>query len=160
MCRECQPEELKLLLRLVPTATSYGCTAEYRHLVRHRALAPNRRHAAEDTFLLEAGTFWKSTRERRTHRRARPGGRVFVDGKGSETRGRGAAGPPPSFGRRAIVAILGSINRAGTHRPGPDHDLARVHLEEQGQAYLERAKSIVLETLQQITAESRPIRWK
>jgi ribonuclease J len=81
---------------------------------------------------------------------------VFVDGKGigdvedvvlRDRRHLSADG--------LVVAILGIDQQTGELIAGPDLISRGFIFEEQGQAYLEQAKSLVVETLQQLTAESR-----
>jgi ribonuclease J len=53
------------------------------------------------------------------------------------------------------VAILGIDQQDGHVIAGPDLVSRGFMLEQQGQAYLEQAKGVVMEALEQITAESR-----
>ena len=149
-------EELKLLLRLVRPRYFVPVHGEYRHLVRSRALAHTAGMRPEDTFLLEEGHVLEIDPNGARIGAPVPVGRVFVDGKGigdvedvvlRDRRHLSADG--------LVVAILGIDQQSGELIAGPDLISRGFIFEEQGQAYLERAKSIVLETLQQITAESR-----
>ncbi|MFI5394833.1 MAG: ribonuclease J [Candidatus Binatia bacterium] len=149
-------EELKLLLRLVRPRHFVPVHGEYRHLVRHRALAQSVGMSAEDTFLLEDGHVLEIDRSGARVAQPIQAGRVFVDGKGigdvedvvlRDRRHLSADG--------LVVAILGIDQQTGELIAGPDLISRGFIFEKQGQAYLEQAKSIVVETLQQITAESR-----
>ncbi len=149
-------EELKLLLRLVRPRYFVPVHAEYRHLVRHRALAQAVGVPAENTFLLEDGHVLEIDDSGARHGAPIQAGRVFVDGKGigdvedvvlRDRRHLSADG--------LVVAILGIDQQSGELIAGPDLVSRGFMLEQQGQAYMERAKSVVVETLAQITAESR-----
>ncbi len=149
-------EELKLLLRLVRPRYFVPVHGEYRHLVRHRALAQAVGLAPENTFLLEDGQVLEIDRSGARHGTPIQTGRVFVDGKGigdvedvvlRDRRHLSADG--------LVVAILGIDQQSGELIAGPDLVSRGFMLEQQGQAYMERAKGVVVETLAQITAESR-----
>jgi ribonuclease J len=149
-------EELKLLLRLVRPRYFMPVHGEYRHLVRHRALAHSVGMALEDTFLLEDGQVLEIDPSGARRGESVQAGRVFVDGKGigdvedvvlRDRRHLSADG--------LVVAILGIDQQSGHVIAGPDLVSRGFILEQQGQAYLEQAKSIVVETLEHITAESR-----
>jgi len=149
-------EELKLLLRLVRPRYFVPVHGEYRHLVRHRAVAQSVGMRPEDTFLLEDGHVLEVAPSAASIAEPVSAGRVFVDGKGigdvedivlRDRRHLSADG--------LVVAILGIDQQSGELIAGPDLISRGFIFEEQGQAYLDRAKSVVLETLQQITAESR-----
>ncbi|MFN8624667.1 MAG: ribonuclease J [Candidatus Binatia bacterium] len=149
-------EELKLLLRLVRPRYFVPVHGEYRHLVRHRAVAQSVGLRPEDTFLLEDGDVLAIDTSGARLAEPVPAGRVFVDGKGigdvedvvlRDRRHLSADG--------LVVVILGIDKHSGELIAGPDLISRGFMFEEQGQAYFERAKSVVVETLQQITAESR-----
>ena len=149
-------EELKLLLCLVRPRYFVPVHGEYRHLVRHRALAHTVGMTPENTFLLEDGQVLEI--DPSGARRSTPiqAGRVFVDGKSigdvedvvlRDRRHLSADG--------LVVAILGIDQQDGHVIAGPDLVSRGFMLEQQGQAYLEQAKGVVMEALEQITAESR-----
>ncbi len=149
-------EELKLLLRLVRPRYFVPIHGEYRHLVRHRALAQSVGMAADSTFLLEDGHVLEI--DAGGARVADPvhAGRVFVDGKGI-----GDVEDVVLRDRRhlssdgLVLAILAIDQHSGELIAGPDLVSRGFIIEAGGQEYLERAKSVVVETLQQITSESR-----
>lgn len=149
-------EELKLLIRLVRPRYFAPVHGEYRHLVRHRALAQSVGVRPEHTFLLEDGHVLHIDPDGARLGEPIQVGRVFVDGKGI-----GDVEDVVLRDRRhlssdgLVVAILGIDQQTGELLSGPDLISRGFIFEEQGQAYLERAKSIVLETLEQLTAESR-----
>jgi ribonuclease J len=149
-------EELKLLLRLMRPRYFMPVHGEYRHLVRHRALAHSVGVAPENTFLLEDGQVLEIDPVGARLSEPVQAGRVFVDGKGigdvedvvlRDRRHLSADG--------LVVAILGIDQQSGQVIAGPDLVSRGFMLEQQGHAYLEQAKSVVVDTLDRITAESR-----
>ncbi len=149
-------EELKLLLRLVRPRYFVPVHGEYRHLVRHRELALSVGMPADTTFLLEDGHVLEV--DAQGARRAEPVqvGRVFVDGKGI-----GDVEDVVLRDRRhlssdgLVLAIVGIDQQSGELIAGPDVVSRGFIFEEAGQEYLERAKGVVVETLREISAESR-----
>jgi ribonuclease J len=148
-------EELKLLIRLVHPQYFVPIHGEYRHLVRHRGLAQAVGMAPEATFILEDGHVLEI--DANGARRAEPvqAGRVFVDGKGvgdvedivlRDRRHLSSDG--------LVLAILAIDQHSGELIAGPDL-MSRGFIEQNEQEYLERAKGVVSEALQQITPESR-----
>src|SRR5450759_5078899 len=75
-------EELKLLLRLVRPRYFVPIHGEYRHLVRHRAVAQTAGMRPESTFLIEDGNVLQVDAEAARIVEPVHAGRVFVDGKG------------------------------------------------------------------------------
>ena len=149
-------EELKLLLRLVRPRYFVPVHGEYRHLVRHRALAQAVGMPPEHTFLMEDGHVLVIDPGGARIGEPVPAGRVFVDGKGigdvedvvlRDRRHLSADG--------LVVAIIGIDQHNGQLIAGPDLVSRGFILEQQGQAYMDQAKSIIAETLEHLTAESR-----
>jgi len=149
-------EELKLLLRLVHPRYFVPVHGEYRHLVSHRAVAQSVGMAAEATFLIEDGNVLQFDAQAARVTEPVQAGRVFVDGKGigdvedivlRDRRHLSSDG--------LVLAILSIDQHSGEIISGPDLVTRGFIPEEGGQAYLERAKAVVSEALQQITAESR-----
>ena len=149
-------EELKLLLRLVRPRYFVPVHGEYRHLVRHRGLAQSVGIPPEATFLLEDGHVLEI--DASGARTAEPvhAGRVFVDGKGI-----GDVEDVVLRDRRhlssdgLVLAILAIDQHSGEIIAGPDLVSRGFIIEEHGQEYLDRAKGVVMDTLQHITPESR-----
>ena len=149
-------EELKLLLRLVRPRYFVPVHGEYRHLVQHRALAHEVGVAPDATFLLEDGHVLEI--DAAGARVAPPvrAGRVFVDGKGV-----GDVEDVVLRDRRhlssdgLVLVVLAIDQQSGEVIAGPDLVSRGFIFEENGQEYLERAKAVVLETLQEVTSESR-----
>ena len=149
-------EELKLLVRLLRPRYFVPIHGEYRHLVRHRALAQEVGMAPEATFLLENGNVLQI--DAREARLAEPvqAGRTFVDGKGigdvedivlRDRRHLSSDG--------LVLAILAIDQRSGDIISGPDLVSRGFVQEDGGQAYLDRAREVVIEALQQVAAASR-----
>jgi ribonuclease J len=149
-------EELKLLLRLVHPRYFVPIHGEYRHLVRHRAVAQTVGMRAESTFLIEDGNVLQIDAQEARLAEPVQAGRVFVDGKGigdvedimlRDRRHLSSDG--------LVLAILAIDQHSGEIISGPDLVSRGFVPEDGGQAYLERAKGVVVEALQQITSESR-----
>ena len=149
-------EELKLLLRLVRPRYFVPVHGEYRHLVRHRGLAHAVGLTPESTFLLEDGQVLEIDAQGARIADPVQAGRVFVDGKGV-----GDVEDVVLRDRRhlssdgLVLAILAIDQHSGELIAGPDLVSRGFILEQAGQEYLERAKSVVVETLGGITSESR-----
>ena len=149
-------EELKLLLRLVRPRYFVPVHGEYRHLVRHRRLAQSVGMTPESTFLLEDGQALEIDAQGARFAEPVQVGRVFVDGKGV-----GDVEDVVLRDRRhlssdgLVLAILAIDQHSGELIAGPDLVSRGFIIEHAGQEYLERAKSVVVETLQGITSESR-----
>jgi len=148
-------EELKLMLRVVHPRYFVPVHGEYRHLVRHRDLALSVGMSPDSTFLLEDGDVLEIDPSGARVAEPIQAGRVFVDGKGI-----GDVEDVVLRDRRhlssdgLVVAILALDRHSGEIIAGPDL-ISRGFIEEGGQDYLQRAKGVVLEALQQITPESR-----
>jgi ribonuclease J len=149
-------EELKLLVQLVRPRYFVPVHGEYRHLVQHRLLAHEVGLAPDATFLLEDGHVLEI--DAAGARVAAPvrAGRVFVDGKGV-----GDVEDVVLRDRRhlssdgLVLVVLAIDQQSGDVIAGPDLVSRGFIFEANGQEYLERAKAVVLETLQQVTSESR-----
>jgi len=150
-------EELKLLLRLVRPRYFVPVHGEYRHLAQHRGLAQSVGMPPEATFLLEDGQVLEiDPAGARVADAAVTAGRVFVDGKGI-----GDVEDVVLRDRRhlssdgMVMAILAIDQHSGEVIAGPDLVSRGFILEAQGQAYLEQAKAVVVDALQQVSMESR-----
>jgi ribonuclease J len=149
-------EELKLMLRLVRPRYFVPVHGEYRHLVRHRALAQSVGIAPESTFLLEDGHVLQIDAHGAQIAEPVKAGRVFVDGKGI-----GDVEDVVLRDRRhlssdgLVLAILAIDQQSGELIAGPDLVSRGFIFEDSGQEYLERAKDVIKETLRGITMESR-----
>ncbi len=150
--------ELALMLNLTRPRYFVPIHGEYRHLARHAALAVQVGLAAEDCFILEDGDVLEI--DGAGARRSEPiaAGRVFVDGKGV-----GDVGDVVLRDRRhlsdggMVLAILAVNQQTGTIISGPDLISRGFAIEDESQAYLERAKEVVLEALAALAPESRTV---
>jgi len=149
-------EELKLLLRLIRPRYFMPIHGEYRHLVEHRGLAQSTGMQAENTFLLEDGHVLEI--DENGARQAEPvrAGRVFVDGKGIGDVEDVVLRDRRHLSSDGLVLIVIAIDQhSGELISGPDIISRGFVPDEGGQEYLDRAKSLVVETLSQISVESR-----
>lgn len=150
--------ELSLMLNLTRPRYFVPIHGEYRHLVRHAALATTVGLAADDCFILEDGDVLEV--DSAGARRAEPiaAGRVFVDGKGV-----GDVGDVVLRDRRhlsdggMVLAILAVNQHTGEIISGPDLISRGFVIEDESQAYLDRAKEVVLEALAALAPESRTV---
>ena len=149
-------EELRLLLRVVRPRYFVPVHGEYRHLVQHRAVAQSVGMPAESIFLIEDGNVLQLDDHGAHVADPVQAGRVFVDGKGigdvedivlRDRRHLSSDG--------LVLAILAIDQHSGEIISGPDLVSRGFVQEEGGQAYLDRAKEVVVEALHGITAESR-----
>jgi ribonuclease J len=129
---------------------------EYRHLVRHAALATGMGLAEAACFVLEDGDVLEI--DQSGARRAEPvvSGRVFVDGKGV-----GDVGDVVLRDRRhlsdggLVLAILAVNQHTGEIISGPDLISRGFVFEEDSQVYFDHAKAAVLEALAALAPELR-----
>lgn len=150
-------EELKLLLRLIRPRYFVPIHGEYRHLVEHCGLAQSTGMAPESTFLLENGNVLELDDDGSARRlESVRAGRVFVDGKGI-----GDVEDVVLRDRRhlssdgLVLVVLALDQHSGEVISGPDIISRGFVPDDGGQEYLDRAKTLVLETLQKISVESR-----
>jgi ribonuclease J len=150
--------ELSLMLNLTRPRYFVPIHGEYRHLARHAALATGVGLVAEDCFILEDGDVLEldAAGARRGERIS--AGRVFVDGKGV-----GDVGDVVLRDRRhlsdggMVLAILAVNQHTGEIISGPDLISRGFAIEDESQAYFERAKEVVLEALAALAPESRTV---
>jgi ribonuclease J len=150
--------ELALMLQLTRPRYFVPIHGEYRHLVRHTALAARVGLPPEHCFLLEDGDVLEI--DARGARRAEPvaAGRVFVDGKGV-----GDVEDVVLRDRRhlsdggLVLATLAIDQHTGDVISGPDFISRGFASEEESQVHLERAKDVVLEALAALAPEVRTI---
>ena len=129
---------------------------EYRHLARHRALAQSMGVAEQDTFLLEDGHMLEIDATGARVREPIGAGRVFVDGKGiGDVRDIVLRDRRHLSQDGLVLAILALDQHTGELISGPDLISRGFIVEEDGQAYLEQARSVLRDALAQITPESR-----
>ena len=150
--------ELSLMLNLTRPRYFVPIHGEYRHLARHAVLATGMGLAADDCFILDDGDVLEvdAAGARRGERVA--AGRVFVDGKGV-----GDVGDVVLRDRRhlsdggMVLAILAVNQQTGEIISGPDLISRGFAIEDESQAYFERAKEVVLEALAALAPELRTV---
>jgi len=149
-------EELKLMMRLTRPRYFVPIHGEYRHLVRHCALACEVGLGPENTFVVEDGHVLEIDPQGARIAGQVTAGRVFVDGKGI-----GDVADIVLRDRRHlsqdgfVLAVIGINQQTGDVVSGPDLVSRGLAVEEDVQLYLEEARGLILETLQQVARESR-----
>jgi ribonuclease J len=150
--------ELALMMQLTRPRYFVPIHGEYRHLIRHIALAERCGLPPEHCFLLEDGEVLEL--DHAGARRAEPvtAGRVFVDGKGI-----GDVEDVVLRDRRhlsdggLVLAMLAIDQHTGEVISGPELIARGVAVEGESQAHLERAREAVLEALAALAPESRTV---
>jgi ribonuclease J len=148
--------ELKLMLQLTRPRYFVPVHGEYRHLVRHAALAAEM--GIVDTFVLEDGNVLEIDAAGARQAESITSGRVFVDGKGV-----GDVGDVVLRDRRhlsdggLVLAILAVNQHTGDIISGPDLISRGFVFEDDSQPYFDRAKEVVLEALAALAPESRTV---
>ncbi len=149
-------DELRLMLRLIQPKYFVPVHGEYRHLVKHVALAEETGVARERCFLLEDGQTLLIDRDG-----ARPGerveaGRVFVDGKGVGDVEEVVLRDRRHLSQDGLVlAILGIHPTSGAIVAGPELVSRGFVLEGAHQALLQEARAAILAALDGISPEGR-----
>jgi ribonuclease J len=149
-------EELKMMVALTRPTYFVPAHGEYRHLARHRGLAQSMGVPPEHTFLLEDGDVLEIDAAGAHMRDPITAGRVFVDGKGI-----GDVSDIVLRDRRhlsqdgLVLAVLALDQHSGELISGPDLITRGFIFEEDSEAYLDKAKTVVKDALAQITRESR-----
>ena len=151
-------DELSLMFRLTRPRYFVPVHGEYRHLVRHAALAVAGGLAEEDCFVLEDGDVLEIDGMGARRGESITAGRVFVDGKGV-----GDVGDVVLRDRRhlsdggVLLAILAIDQHTGEVVSGPDLISRGFLLEEESQFHFEKAKEAALEAIAALAPESRTI---
>jgi ribonuclease J len=150
-------EELKLVLNLVRPRHFVPVHGEYRHLVRHLALAAEVGVPADPCHLMEDGDVLELDAAGAARRGERvTAGRVFVDGKGI-----GDVEDVVLRDRRhlsedgLVLAVLAIHHQSGEIVAGPDLVSRGVVGEEASPEVLDRARGAVMDALAAINPESR-----
>ncbi len=149
-------EELKTMLQLTRPRTFVPIHGEYRHLVRHIRLAQAVGVEAENCFLLEDGSVLELTSNSARKTGAVSAGRVFVDGKGV-----GDVEDVVIRDRRhlsedgMVLAVMAIHQQTGELVAGPDLISRGFMRAEDSEEVMERAKRVVLETLRDMSRETR-----
>ncbi|GIW42107.1 MAG: ribonuclease J [Candidatus Binatia bacterium] len=148
-------EELKTMIRLLRPKYFVPLHGEYRHLVRHGALAREMGLPPENTFVIENGQVLEIRADGAELRDPVPAGRVFVDGKGIGDVGDIVLRDRRHLSRDGIVlAVLAIDQHTGEILSGPEL-VTRGFVAEENQGVLEEAKALLLEHLRNSGAETR-----
>ncbi len=149
-------EELKTMLQLTRPRYFVPIHGEYRHLVRHRRLAQDVGVPQENCFILEDGDVLELTAHSARKTTPIAIGRVFVDGKGV-----GDVGDVVIRDRRhlsedgMVLAVMAIHQQSGELVAGPDLISRGFMREEEGEEILEQARTVVLETVNGMSRETR-----
>lgn len=149
-------EELKLMLNLVRPGYFIPIHGEFRHLVKHAALAQEVGISRERIFLAENGDTVHFENGRAFLGERVPTGRVLVDGKGV-----GDVGEVVLRDRRRlsgdgmVIALMAVDEQTGDVVYGPDIVSRGFIFEDRNPDILEDAKCIVLEVLDEIEHPAR-----
>jgi len=142
-------EELKLVLGLTRPRYFVPVHGEYRHLVKHAALARGLGVAAEHAVVLENGQPLKVSCNGLQLEERVGSGRVFVDGKGVGDIGSLELRDRSHLGHHGLVVVLLALQRESGERVFGPELLTRGFIDEEHQGYLDEARQRVLETLEE-----------
>jgi len=149
-------EELKLMINIVRPRFFLPVHGEYRHLVLHRRLATRVGIPQERCLLATNGEVVCFYNDTACIEETIDTGRVFVDGKGV-----GDVGEIVLKDRRIlaedgmVVVIVGLNQHSGALIYGPEIVTRGVVYEDESQDYLEQARLMVQEALQELNTEMR-----
>jgi len=142
-------EELKLVLNLTRPRYFVPIHGEYRHLVKHAALARSLGIPSERSVVLENGQPLKVSTNGLEREEAVTSGRVFVDGKGVGDIGDPELRDRSHLAHHGLVVILLALQReSGTCVYGPEL-FTRGFIEDGQQDYLEGAREKVMAVLEE-----------
>jgi len=149
-------EELKTMIQLTRPRYFVPIHGEYRQLVRHRRLAHEVGLPEENCFILEDGDVLELTGQKAQKTKPIQAGRVFVDGKGV-----GDVGDVVIRDRRhlsedgMVLAVMVIHQQTGEIVAGPDLISRGFVRDEEGEEILEKARNVLLNTLNAINREIR-----
>lgn len=149
-------EELKLMLNSVRPRFFIPMHGEYRHLVKHIELARKVGIPEERCLLATNGDVISFYADTAAIVEKIEAGRVFVDGKGVGDVGNIVLKDRKHLSEDGMVVIIMGINQySGEIIYGPDIVSRGFVFEDESQAYLETARNVVAEALNEINAEMR-----
>ena len=129
---------------------------EYRHLVKHIQLAQKVGHPQERCILAVNGDVVAFDADTAAIIEKVGSGRVFVDGKGVGDVGDGGAQGPQAPSEDGMVVVIIGINQSsGELISGPDIVSRGFVFEDESQEYLETARCIVVDALDELNDEMR-----
>ncbi|HPX61546.1 MAG TPA: ribonuclease J [Deltaproteobacteria bacterium] len=151
----CQ-EELKLMLNTVRPRFFIPIHGEYRHLVKHIELACKTGIPEERCLLATNGDVISFYAETGAIIEKVESGRVFVDGKGIGDVGQVVLKDRKHLSEDGMVVVIIGINQSsGVIIYGPDIVSRGFVFEDESQDYLETARGIVTEALNELNEEVR-----
>lgn len=151
----CQ-EELKLMLNLTRPRFFIPIHGEYRHLMVHSKLARSTGIPAERCILATNGDVVSFYSDTAAIVEKVESGRVFVDGKGVGDVGNVVLRDRKHLSEDGMVVIIIGINKtSGGIIYGPDIVSRGFVFEDESQEYLETARCIVVEALDDLSDEMR-----
>jgi ribonuclease J len=151
----CQ-EELKLMLNLTRPHFFIPIHGEYRHLMVHSKLAQKTGIPAERCLLATNGDVVSFYADTACFEEKVETGRVFVDGKGVGDVGNVVLRDRKHLSEDGMVVIIIGMNKTtGGIIYGPDIVSRGFVFEDESQAYLETAKCLVVEAIEELSEEMR-----
>ena len=149
-------EELKLMLNTVRPRFFIPIHGEYRHLVKHIELARKVGIPEERCLLATNGDVVSFYSDTAVIIEKIESGRVFVDGKGVGDVGNIVLKDRKHLSEDGMVVVIIGINQSsGAVIYGPDIVSRGFVFEDESQDYLETARCIVTEALNEISEEMR-----
>lgn len=149
-------EELKIMLNMVKPKYFIPVHGEYRHLVLHGRLAQKVGIPEENIVIAEDGDVVEFTEKGIEKTGKVESGKVFVDGKGVGDVGAMVLKDRTHLSQDGMVLVIMAINQAtGEFLYGPDILTRGLVLEEVSADLLEKAKTVVIETLNNINTEAK-----
>jgi ribonuclease J len=151
----CQ-EELKLMLNLVRPRFFMPIHGEYRHLMVHSKLAQKTGIPVERCLLATNGDVVSFYSDTAAIVEKVESGRVFVDGKGVGDVGNVVLRDRKHLSEDGMVVIIIGMNKTtGGIIYGPDIVSRGFVFEDESQAYLETARCLVVEAVNELSEEMR-----
>jgi ribonuclease J len=149
-------EEQKILLQLCKPKYFIPLHGEYRHLFRHAALAEQMNAVSGEIFLLESGQPIEFTPDGSAYRREPvTAGRVCVDSGSLEEIEEVVIRDRRHLAEDGVVVPIIAIDKHTGHLEGPPEIVTRGFLSEDGQEILNKAREVILRTVEQSTAEEK-----
>jgi ribonuclease J len=151
----CQ-EELKLMLNLTRPRVFLPIHGEYRHLMVHSKLAQKTGIPEERCLLATNGDVVSFYSDTAAIVEKVESGRVFVDGKGVGDVGNVVLRDRKHLSEDGMVVIIIGMNKTnGGIIYGPDIVSRGFVFEDESQAYLETARCLVVEAIEELSEEMR-----
>jgi ribonuclease J len=149
-------EELKLMMNIVRPRFFIPVHGEYRHLVKHIQLAQKVGIPEERCILATNGDVVSFYADTAAITEKVESGRVFVDGKGVGDVGNVVLKDRKHLSEDGMVVVIIGINQStGALIHGPDIVSRGFVFEDESQEYLETARCIVVDALDELNDEMR-----